>query len=73
MGEYEDQRFQKLFTELTGYEQKGVHMLINGTPASPMQIVQAHIMREDGVYMRDYMLNDKGDIKSLGFNHVNYK
>ena len=62
-----------LFMELTDYEKKGVYMLINGMPASPMQIVRAHIMREDSNYMRDYVLNDKGDVKELGFHDVKDK
>lgn len=70
MGDPSEQKFQKMFTELTGYEKKGVFMVMNGVPASPMQIVQAHIMREDAVYMRDYVLNDKGDIKELCFHDV---
>lgn len=70
MGEYGDRRFQTLFTELSDYERKGVSMQIDGLPASPMQIVQAHIMREESSYMRDYVLNDKGDLKELGFNDV---
>jgi hypothetical protein len=73
MGEYEtygNQRFQTLFAELTDYEKRGVYILINGLPASPMQIVQAHSMREEGVYMRDYVLNDKGDIKELDFQDL---
>lgn len=70
MGEQREQKFQKMFTELTSYEQKGVFILMNGLPASPMQIVQAHIMKEDASYMRDYVLNDKGDIKELGFQDV---
>lgn len=70
LGEYKDRRFQSLFTELSDYERKGVSMQINGLPASPMQIVQAHIMREESSYMRDYVLNDKGDLKELGFNDV---
>lgn len=70
MGEHTEQKFQKMFTELTSYEKKGVFMLMNGLPASPMQIVQAHIMREDAIYMRDYVLNDKGDIKELCFHDV---
>lgn len=45
-------------------------MLMNGVPASPMQIVQAHIVRENAVYMRDYVLNDNGDIKELCFDDV---
>ena len=74
MGEYEtygNQRFQTLFAELTDYEKRGVYILINGLPASPMQIVQAHSMREEGVYMRDYVLNENGDIKALWFNSIN--
>ena len=70
MGEYGDRRFQTLFTELSDYERKGVSMQIDGLPASPMQIVPAHIMREESSYMRDYVLNDKGDLKELGFNDV---
>ena len=38
-----------------------------------MQVVQAHIMREDSVYMRDYVLNEKGDIKELCFNNVDQR
>lgn len=70
MGDPREKKYQRLFSELTGYEKKGVYMLMNGVPASPMQIVQAHIMREDAAYMRDYVLNDKGDIKELCFDDV---
>ena len=62
MGDPRERNYQSLFSELAGYEKKGVYMLMNGVPASPMQIVQAHIVREDAVYMRDYVLNDNGDI-----------
>lgn len=61
---------QKMFQELTSYEKKHVGLKMNGEPASPMQIVHAHMMKEDMVYMRDYVLNDKGDIKELWFNSV---
>ena len=61
MGDPRERNYQSLFSELAGYEKKGVYMLMNGVPASPMQIVQAHIVREDAVYMRDYVLNDNGD------------
>ena len=54
---------QRMFKELTGYEKRKVDLRMNGIPASPMQIVQAHMIREDIAYMRDYVLNDKGDIK----------
>lgn len=68
MGEEID--FKKMFQELTNYEKKQVDLRMDGLPASPMQIVQAHIMREGTGYMRDYVLNDKGDIKELWFDSI---
>lgn len=73
MGDHQEQQVHSLFSELTDYEKEGIHILLNGLPASPMQVVQAHIMREDSVYMRDYVLNEKGDIKELCFNNVDQR
>ena len=70
MGDHQDQNAKTLFEELTEFERKGVYISLNGLPASPMQIVQAHIMREDVSYMRDYEMNEKGDIKGLGFHKI---
>ena len=61
---------QRMFKELTCYEKRKVDLRMNGIPASPMQIVQAHMIREDIAYMRDYVLNDKGDIKELWFDSI---
>ena len=68
--EYKKAEVQNLFTELTGYEKKGVDITLNGLAASPMQVVQAHILRENVVYMCDYVMNEKGDIKELCFTDV---
>ena len=40
MGKEEDLR--RMFQELTGYEKKKIDLKMEGIPASPMQIVQAH-------------------------------
>ena len=53
MGDPRERNYQSLFSELAGYEKKGVYMLMNGVPASPMQIVQAHIVREDAVFIQE--------------------
>ena len=71
MSGYEKKDVQNLFTELNGYEKKGVDITLNGLAASPMQVVQAHILREDVIYMRDYVMNEKGDIKELCFTDRN--
>lgn len=70
MADLQDLRAKELFAELSEFEKRGVDMSLNGYPASPMQIVQAHILREDVTYMRDYEMNEKGDIRGLGFQIV---
>ena len=68
MGKEEDLR--RMFQELTGYEKKKIDLKMEGIPASPMQIVQAHQMRDGVTYMRDYILDDEGDIIELDFQGV---
>lgn len=70
MGDHQDQDAKTLFEELTEFERKGVYISLNDMPASPMQIVQAHLVRENVSYMRDYDMNEKGDIKGLGFHNI---
>ncbi len=70
MGDNHEQDAQNLYAELMRYERSGVDILLNGCPASPLQIVQAHILREDVVYMRDYQMDGEGDVKKLGFHSV---
>lgn len=68
MGEKEEMK--EMFQELTCFEKKNISLRINGVPASPMQIVQAHTMCEHQSYMRDYVLNDKGDVKEVWFQNI---
>ena len=64
----QEKKYQDLFTELTNYERSGVRM--NGFPASPLQIVSAHMVREESNYMRDYILDEQGMIRELDFNSI---
>ena len=59
-----------MFQELTVFDQNNLSFSIYGVPASPMQIVQAHTMCEHQSYMRDYVLNDKGDVKEVWFQNI---
>ena len=43
---------------------------MNGFPASPLQIVSAHMVREESNYMRDYILDEQGMIRELDFNSI---
>lgn len=64
--------YQEMFSELNVYEKRGVFIAMEGKPASPTQVVKAHMLREDTGYMRDYILNENGDLKALYFYLINY-
>ncbi|MDD3362600.1 MAG: hypothetical protein PHW34_13095 [Hespellia sp.] len=66
----ENERFLQLFAELEELERKGVQIDIEGYPASPQQVVNAHIIREDGAYMRDYVMNKDGNIEKIDFTKL---
>lgn len=66
----EDDIYRALYAELEAYEHMGVRMGIDDHPASPMQIVKAHMIREDASYMRDYVMDDDGKLRELLFYNV---
>ena len=63
-------RYQELYAELEKYERAGVQMKLNSRPASPMQIVNAYMVNEESSYMRDYICDEKGKVRELGFDNV---
>lgn len=65
-----EETLRKLFKELEKYENVGVSMTLNNYPASPMQIVTAHMVREEPAYMRDYVWDEKGHVRELGFHNI---
>ena len=62
-----ENNYQALYAELEEYENSGISMRLNDCPASPMQIVTAHMVREDSTYMRDYVWDEKGHVRELTF------
>ena len=62
----------QIYAELRGYEEKGVDIVMDGYPMSPLQIVTAYMAREEGTYMRDYVIDPEGRIESLVFTDVNH-
>ena len=66
----DEKTYKTLFVELELYEQSGVRMMLENHPASPMQIVSAQMVKEDSIYMRDYVWDDKGHIKELVFHNI---
>lgn len=62
--------YKDLYAELEKYENRGVSIRLNNQPASPMQIVTAHMVKEENAYMRDYVWDDKGDVKEIVFHSI---
>ena len=62
--------YKEFFAELEKYEHAGVSMKLNNVPASPMQIINAHIVSEEPTYMRDYVWDECGRVKELTFHNV---
>ena len=62
--------YKEFFAELEKYENAGVRMKLNDIPASPMQIINAHIVCESPTYMRDYVWDDKGHVQELSFHNI---
>lgn len=65
-----ESNYKELYAELEEYENSGVRMRLNNYLASPMQIVTAHMVREDSSYMRDYVWDEKGHVRELTFYNI---
>lgn len=64
------ERYKKLYAELEKYENSGIRMKLNNYPASPMQIVTAHMVNEEPAYMRDYVWDEKGHVREVTFHNI---
>ncbi len=62
--------YAELYQELEVMEHNGIHISLDEVPASAFQVVQAHMVRETGTYMRDYVIDEEGHIERLIFNNI---
>lgn len=65
------EKFQGLFVELNNMETSGISMQLEESPASALQIVSAHMVKEgEGSYMRDYIFDETGKVSAVCFHSV---
>ena len=64
---------KSLKKELKSYQEAGVTLWLDGHPSTPKEIAKAHKIAEDGIYMRDYEENEKGEIAKRKFDFVKMK
>ena len=64
------EKYKKFFAELEMYERSGVSMRLNHNPARRMQIVSAHMVKEDQAFMGNYVWDEKGHVRELSFHNI---
>ena len=62
--------YRSLYSDVKQYEKRGIDILMDGYQVSPMQIVTSRRVKDEKAYMRDYVWDDKGDVKELGFHSI---
>lgn len=66
----EKTKYSELYKELELLEDYGINITLESSSATAFQVVQAHMIKEEGAYMRDYVLDDGGHLKEVQFNKV---
>lgn len=64
------QEYADLYQEMELLEEHGIHIMLDGTPVTAFRVVQAHMIKEEGTYMRDYVLDAKGHLQEIRFNNI---
>lgn len=64
--------YLKVKEELERYEKKGVIISVEGEPVVAKKAAQISCFETDACYMRDYIIDDMGEITEIGFNRVDY-
>ncbi len=76
LGDYAEQGYRKhketsLKSELMSYAEKGVSLSIKGREARPEDIAfVCAVCENDTPYMRDYITDDKGIVRTIDFVNV---
>ncbi len=62
----------KMLKQLCSYEKRGITLWLDGIRSTPLQVVEACIMKEGNDYMPDYVQDDNGTLYQLRFDRVTY-
>ncbi len=62
-----------LFRELSGYEREGTQLFLDGCPCRTEDIVDACMVAEEQIYMRDFISDEEEKIRRINFVKINQK
>ena len=61
---------QSLLAYLENAHRQGVELFVDGVALAPDEVVR-RCVREDSIYMPDYVLGEEGTLEQLRFDRVN--
>lgn len=65
-----DEEYLDLLDELQKLEYEGIEINLEGDAVTPLDVVHAHLVRENQGYMRDYEESEIGVVKRIKFNAI---
>lgn len=68
----ENVTYLKVKEELERYERNGVIISVEGKPVVAKKAARISCYEKNACYMRDYIIDDHGEIVEIGFNRVDY-
>ncbi len=71
MIEKDEKGFSSLGQRLSEWEKSGVRLYVDGTPTTSEYIAQ-NCVKEDALYMPDYVTDHKGNIKEIRYDRVTF-
>lgn len=61
---------QGLLIELENIQSRGIAIFLNGIPSSPLTVTDTLYINDSESFMRDYVMDEKGEWKELRFDRV---
>lgn len=61
---------EQLLIELDSIEKQGVGIWLEGAKSTPLQVLEAYMVRENAHYMRDYVSDEEGVLRELRFDKI---
>ncbi len=67
--QYDEIQFE-LMMQLGDYVQQGIPLYFDNVPSTPLEVVNNLSVRENEVYMADFVRDDRGHLTQIRYDHV---
>lgn len=68
-GNYSSIQFEMMM-QLGDYMQQGIPLFFENRPCTPAEVINAMMVREDEVYMADFVRDDNGHLLQIRYDHI---